>query len=178
MAFSVLLLGFLPTLNLSLMTLPTEYIHNDLNQHYSLLDNHKQSSEEFPTTENEDFVFQLTNRNGTCARLSDQSTRCDFLIQNKINERNLVIYGNYGAKSTRIIDTSGNEALASKVTIGSKSNRAYVQTRVLRNVPIKASIVFDGLITNTDQIKVIDISASASDRNSRIATFQAVIDLK
>ena len=171
MNFSVLLLGLLYTSNLPSIFSDTGHIHNSFQTNYSLSHNKNQSPKQFPTLENEGFLFQVTK----CRKISDKSTKCNLLIENKIHERTLTIYGKYGRYRTRIIDISGNEALASRVSIGRKTNKAYVYMKLLRNVPIKASITFDGLITNTDNIRLIDISARVTDGRNR-TKFEAQIE--
>ena len=168
--FSILLLALLYTSNLPSIFLGKAHIHNSLKTNYSLASNKNKSPELFPTIENEGFVFQVTK----CRRISQKSTKCDLLIENKIHERTLTIYGR---NRTRIIDTSGNEALASKVSIGRKTGSSYVSGKLLRNVPIKASVVFDGLITHTDNISVIDISSQLRDGRSR-RMFEVQIELQ
>ncbi|MEA5507487.1 hypothetical protein VB735_31220 [Halotia wernerae UHCC 0503] len=108
--------------------------------------------------EAEDFLFEIQE----CRKTSSEERKCTLLITNKGEERNLVIFGNYGRiAQSRIIDDAGNEALASKVTFGKKSNRAYVSNKMLRNIPTKATIVFKGLTSN--DISVISISARSND---------------
>ncbi|MDJ0737438.1 MAG: hypothetical protein QNJ47_25790 [Nostocaceae cyanobacterium] len=108
--------------------------------------------------EAEDFLFEIKE----CRKISSDERECTLLITNKEEERGLVIYGNYGRLGqSMLIDSSGNEALASKVTFGKKSNRAYVAKNMLFNIPTKVTIVFKGLISN--DISVLLLSARSDD---------------
>ena len=108
------------------------------------------------SVEAQDFLFNIEN----CRKTSSDEKQCTLLITNQVEERKLVIYGNYGrGGQSRIIDSSGNEIIASRVALGKKSNRAYVSSVMLTNVPIKATIVFKGLIEK--DINTISITASS-----------------
>ncbi|MBD2511762.1 hypothetical protein H6G91_31745 [Nostoc muscorum FACHB-395] len=158
MIFSFLLLGLLSTTNLSSVPLGLGHGLNNQDVNYYLYTQNQ--AEDSPTQTNQDFTFKLTG----CNR-SSSFIKCDFIIQNNKYDRGLVIYAKYGAKSSRLIDTSGNEALATEVTIGQKTNKAYVGANMLRDVPVKATILFDGFAT--DNIRVIAISAYDSEKNKR-----------
>jgi hypothetical protein len=114
------------------------------------------------SVEAQDFIFNIEE----CRQTSSDERKCTLLITNKIEERKLTLYGSYGRLGqSKIISSSGNEVIASQVTFGKKSNRAYVTRVMLTNIPLKATVVFKGVIEN--DINVVSITASSKSSSYR-----------
>ncbi|MBW4430974.1 MAG: hypothetical protein KME28_04370 [Pelatocladus maniniholoensis HA4357-MV3] len=160
----------------------TPLLKNPINKYnykpYVVSQNENESkNEDVFSAESEGFLFQITK----CKRISPEKTECNLLIKNKREDRGITIYGNpgkYSGSRTRIIDSSGNEAFASKVTIGDKSNRAYVSTSILRDIPIKAIITFDGVITNNISAYVIVVNSSDNYQRTEVKFLPESSDAK
>ena len=98
-------------------------------------------AQEIPTIQEEGFIFEFL---GCETRPNtDVPLTCDFIIENSQElERTLTIFGSKGGYNlSRIIDTSGNEILASYAQIGRSSGRK-ASANLPSSIPLKASLSF------------------------------------
>ncbi|MEH2272955.1 MAG: hypothetical protein V7K68_31795 [Nostoc sp.] len=110
-----------------------------------------------PTFEKDGFVFQYTG----CERLSSDSIKCNFVVNNKQRTRPLEIV----REETRIIDSAGNEFIALQVNLGTKKDNSVgiLNDKVVRfainqiptKAPMNGSAIFRGDIAN--KIVLFDI---------------------
>jgi hypothetical protein len=110
-----------------------------------------------PTFEKDGFVFQYTG----CERLSSDSIKCNFVVNNKQRTRPLGIV----REETRIIDSAGNEFIALQVNLGTKKDNSVtiLNDKVVRfainqiptKAPMNGSAIFRGDIAN--KIVLFDI---------------------
>jgi hypothetical protein len=110
-----------------------------------------------PTFEKDGFVFQYTG----CERLSSDSIKCNFVVNNKQRRRPLAIV----REQTRIVDTAGNEHPASQVSLGAKKDGSVGRlngnfvwmaiNQVPSKAPINGNAIFRGNIAN--KIKSFEI---------------------
>lgn len=128
--------------------------HNFNNKNY-LVTSNKTFYQKNTTNKNRDtklevegFIFELIR----CKASGYNVTRCELAVENKREKRTLQIVVN----KTRIIDDAGNEIIASQATLGSRNGRYGVINDLTTNVPVRASITFNGLIG--EKINLLDIS--------------------
>jgi hypothetical protein len=114
-----------------------------------------QETDNYITLEVENFLFQFRG----CQLIQYNVTRCDLVISNKLSKRVLYI-----KNPTRIIDDAGNELIASGFRLGAVSSKYHVKNELSTNIPIKASITFQGSVS--DNIKLLNIGAETHGRGS------------
>lgn len=103
-------------------------------------------------------------------RLSVQSVTCTLLVTNKSKDKSILIYGNRGSASSRIIDNAGNEFRATRVKLGTREEEGYVENTQVENVPSKLILTFGNIDSQPENISLLDISIQADYKN-----FQAQI---
>lgn len=99
-------------------------------------------AQEIPAVQEEGFVFDFL---GCETRPNtDVPLTCEFIVENsQEQERSLQLYGNYGRSTySRVIDTSGNEIIASFAQIGRASDNSSAVTTLPSDIPLKASLSF------------------------------------
>ena len=121
-------------------------IHNQNLEYQSSL-----IAQEIPAIREEGFVFQFLGCE--TAPLSDVPLTCEFLIENSQEEEKIFgLYSDYSSNPTRVIDSSGNEIVATSVQVGSSDPGSSIPFP--SGVPIKATVTFgeapDGIIKLLD----------------------------
>lgn len=102
-------------------------------------------------------LFELKGCN-----LSGTSVRCEFLVINKSEDINVIIY----AGSSRLFDAEGNEYHAREATLGnSKSNIGVLweepaSTRLTSGIPVKARLSFYNIPPETQRATLVELRGS------------------
>lgn len=99
----------------------------------------------------ENFVIEITQ----CQK-SNSTVSLDFLIKNKGKTRDFYFY----AKDTRIFDWFGNDNYTRKVLIGHGRHNISSRIRLPHNTPIKASIIFEDVLLESDTIALLEIKTN------------------
>lgn len=105
------------------------------------------SSPTSPTVERQGIIFSLQG----CQR-SGETIICYLVITNQAQDRNLELR----TDSTRIFDHFGNEFYASQVRLGSANDYNRVWRDLVRNIPINASAVFEGLAPEVQRVTLVE----------------------
>ncbi len=95
------------------------------------------------------FLFQLQ-----ICKLTGQTVTCDFMVTSKGQDRELTLLGNAGS---RIFDDMGNEFKASNVIMGNASDSDWVTNRLVSNIPVKARLVFENVLSQPHVLSVLEI---------------------
>ena len=114
----------------------------------------------------DDFSFELSG-----CRRSGQYVTCEFFIKNTASKDRLVILyaNNYrdSVKSSRIIDSNGNEYYPSGLSLGSMegdSRRLWLRSSLVPQVPTKASLTFADPAVKIESIKLLRLTFHADAR--------------
>lgn len=117
-------------------------------------------AQEIPAVQQEGFVFKFLDCETTPN--TDVPLTCEFMIKNSQElERSLRLYGG-STNYSRIIDTSGNEIIASFAQIGRSSGTNYATTDLPSDIPLKASLSFPEAPEGGIEILDIRLYTSAS----------------
>ncbi|MFK8183991.1 MAG: hypothetical protein AB8B99_11500 [Phormidesmis sp.] len=112
--------------------------------------------QEIPAIQEERFVFDFLGCESTPN--TDFPLTCDFLVENsQVAERQLYIFAS-GGPGTRVLDTNGNEMIASSVQLGSSISNSSVYKNMPSKIPLKATLSFAR--APEGGIRIIDISCS------------------
>lgn len=99
-------------------------------------------AQEIPAVQEEGFVFEFLDCEVTPN--SDVPLTCEFLIENsRTDERRLSLYARSNTLPSRVIDASGNEIIASFVTLGSAGDSRTVRRALPSEVPMKGTLSFN-----------------------------------
>ncbi len=119
----------------------------------------KQEGKAVQSKEVKDFIFELQG-----CRIADETITCTMMITNKEKSRNLTL-GSPGWNSdfscTKIIDASGDEHCASGLKLGSKTIGQWEGNALASDVPMKATIRFEGVAPNTVNVALFEILCRA-----------------
>lgn len=91
-----------------------------------------------------------------CNQYNTDSYNFELLITNKKKEKKIYICAN----QTRLLDWSGNNNFAQKVSLGSGHFQGSVNTMMPRNIPIKVNIVFENTYVKGNVISLLDIKTN------------------
>ena len=117
--------------------------------------------------------FQLRG----CQQESDVLT-CELLTTDKDSERALTIYASSGSRTSRIIDLQGNQYLPSSVNFGGAGNRGYIKQNLVQDIPLKASLVFDDIQIEDNQLALLEVVGYTQDQSYFSVQFRDVDLLK
>ena len=105
----------------------------------------------------DDFTFELSG-----CRRSGQSITCEFSVKNNASEdRGFILYGSDNdARSSRLIDSSGNEFYSSTLQLGTATtdHRISLTLPLVPQVPVNASLTFVDSKVKIDSIRLLRIS--------------------
>jgi hypothetical protein len=102
-----------------------------------------------------DYKFNLRS-----CKLSSSKVKCEFLVTNMINDRELTLGG--ANATVQAIDNSGNEYIADKLTLGSWSGSGWITSNLPNRVPVKAIIQFS-VRPEATKFAVINLECTAVD---------------
>lgn len=93
-----------------------------------------------------------------CKR-SGKSTTCYFLITSNGQDRELTLYGDRGSgdRGSRLFDNLGNEYRANMSQLGDNAHGRYVKKLLPAGIPIKASLGFEGISSEANQISLLEV---------------------
>jgi TolB-like protein len=105
-------------------------------------------------TEVKSFLFQFQG-----CRLAGVIIACDFLVTNKVKDRQLSI-----SKRSRIFDDKGNEFSVSILQLGKESSAnpvadalGYVANTLTTNIPMKGRLIFGGVNSKPNLLSLLEI---------------------
>ena len=108
----------------------------------------------------EGFAFDLQE----CKRLGS-NVSCYFLVTSLMNDQWLRLYADRGDDwRSRMFDDQGNEYTAKEVQLGRGENRSSgsVDNTLVKSVPVKASVSFEGIGSQTNQITLLEMRLEKS----------------
>lgn len=94
----------------------------------------------------------------------DDRIKCEFVVTAN-EDKELMLFGN-----SRLIEADGTEVFASKVALGNEEvggRLSSVARDLVRNVPIKAGISFDGVNLNATTVSLIELRCSPANARFR-----------
>ncbi|HUP24987.1 MAG TPA: FlgO family outer membrane protein [Thermoanaerobaculia bacterium] len=92
---------------------------------------------------------------------SGTSVRCQLMITNHGQDRN------FGLSQSRLFDELGNEWSSQGVTLGNKGPVLWVRSLLVKGIPTKAEIRFDGVEPGAEVATLFEVNCSA-ERNARV----------
>ncbi|MBW4469258.1 MAG: hypothetical protein KME45_03240 [Stenomitos rutilans HA7619-LM2] len=119
------------------------------------------------TQSNEDVLFHLQE-----CRSDNEALKCEFLVTDQTQNRDLCIYGKYTNSSA--ITNQGKQYVAKSVTFGNKKNKAYVCQKLARGIGLTALITFEDVPTQINHLDLVEVAASLQDQGSFTIHFRDI----
>ncbi|NEO54082.1 MAG: hypothetical protein F6K54_13935 [Okeania sp. SIO3B5] len=104
----------------------------------------------------EGFVFELQSCKRANVNADSQSIHCALLITSTEKNADLTLYAGSGSPKSRMVE-AGKIYLATKAQFGTSSSRSGATENLIKDVPIKGYVTFDGVSLEVNKIQVMEI---------------------
>ena len=103
--------------------------------------------------------FKLLNCSATAISSEFKTIVCPYVVTSQQQDAQLEMrLGKYRSPSdVRLIDSEGNEYLASQIKLGADVNSFEVSKNLIKDIPLKGEVTFDKVPTSVDKILVLQL---------------------
>ena len=116
-----------------------------------------------------DFVFEVTS-----CEMVDRTLIIEFVINNKIDDRELDIHRKYHKPHSRIFDEAGNEYKPQTVKFANKTNDGHITHNLVSEIPTAASLIFQKVNKDIKLISLFELGLWTKDNGSFKVTYRDI----
>lgn len=116
-----------------------------------------------------DFTFEVVS-----CEMVDRTLIIEFVITNKIDDRELDIHHKYRRPYSRIFDEAGNEFKPQTVKFANKTNDGHITHNLVSEIPTAASLIFQKVNKDIKSISLFELGLWTKDNGNFKVTFRNI----
>jgi len=116
-----------------------------------------------------DFIFEVT-----ACEMVDRTLIIEFVINNKIDDRELDIHRKRYSPHSRIFDEAGNEYKPQTVKFANKTNDGHITHNLVSEIPTTASLIFQKVDKDIKSISLFELGLWTKDNGNFKVSFRNI----